>query len=131
MKNISILRNLIIHVIFPLLIGLTLYALSGRLIFPLNLLLRQPIDSTYRLPNLILFNLPDGLWSYAFMSFIILLWRNDSYKNRWIIVVFMVSLGWELGQKIGFINGTFDWVDCLFILIFNVLSIKILKHESI
>jgi hypothetical protein len=131
MKKISILRGINIHVIFPLLIGLTLYTLSGRLIFPLNLLLRQPIDYTYRLPNLILFNLPDGLWSYAFMSFIILLWRNDSYKNRWIIVVFMVSLGWELGQKIGFINGTFDWLDCLFILIFNVLSIKILKHESI
>jgi hypothetical protein len=127
----AILRGLTIHTILPLSIGLTLYTLSGRLIFPLSLLLKQPIYSTFRLHNLILFNLPDGLWSYAFMSFIILLWRNDSYKSRWIIVVFIITLGWELGQKIGFINGTFDWIDCLFILIFNVLSIKILKHESI
>ena len=90
-----------------------------------------PLIDVQHIPQWILFNLPDGLWTYALMSFTLLLWQEDPSvfaAKFWKITAFSLGIALEFGQYLHLIKGTFDWLDILTYLVFNCLSILVFKY---
>ena len=118
----------IIHFIIPITLGTFIYLLfrpESLLVFQwlqtLKLLdfvmiAREIIDVYDKLPNWIVYSLPNGLWSYSFMFFMALIWKDSKNYIKWffILLVVGISLGSEFGQLTGLIPGTFCVVDVFF-----------------
>lgn len=86
-------------------------ALGG---LPALLGLRAMLEPTSQaLPSWVLYSLPDGLWVYAFMSFMLHLWRGARPGPRrfWAAMGPALGMGWEAGQWLGLTPGTFDVMD--------------------
>jgi hypothetical protein len=91
------------------------------------------------LPNWFLFSLPDGLWVFSYVSFILYIWNNklNSQNIFWILFIPFIAIVLEFGQYFKIISGTFDLNDLIFyslgtvlpIFIFNLLfNFKFLKQ---
>jgi hypothetical protein len=116
---------LLCTVILPLALGAAIY-LSARnsapqLVNALPDLLqsalstwRQDVSPT-RLPDWLLFNLPDALWTFAFTSAVFLLWRKSSKTSVCFILVAVLffSVALETFQYFNIVAGTFDPKDIL------------------
>jgi hypothetical protein len=128
-------------VILPLLAGILIYALwRGIHILHVKPLLTSPVTGW------VTFNLPDGLWLYALLSSLVLIWEGSSLKNLvfWTFTALLFSFIAEIAQGWGIVPGTFDWFDMLAYLIAFVLviiqnqkilkslpiTLKILKYEN-
>lgn len=117
-------KNILLHIVLPLLIGGGIY-IGFR---SESLLLFQWIEYTggihlvselrsfttnIPLPDWVLYSLPDALWLYAFTYSILLIWGKQI--NRLSLgclgIVFILGIGHEVGQFYGMIAGTFDPVD--------------------
>ena len=96
-----------------------------------NVMRKMTFQFSDKIPEWILFSLPDGLWifSYVLMLFI---WQNSvSIKNIfWISIIPILAIGSELGQLFGLVIGTFDIADLLFY-IFGMTLPFILFTKSI
>lgn len=59
---------------------------------------------------------PDFAWSYSLTALMTLLWANAPGRARffWIASAFVVSAGWEIGQRFHVVPGAFDPGDLLF-----------------
>jgi len=68
-----------------------------------------------KIPEWILFSLPDGLWIFSYVSLMLFIWQNSvSIKNIfWISIIPILAIGSELGQLFGLVIGTFDIADLL------------------
>src|SRR5690606_24761044 len=68
-----------------------------------------------KIPEWILFSLPDGLWIFSYVSLMLIIWQNSiSLKNIfWILILPFLAISSELGQLFGVIIGTFDFMDLL------------------
>jgi len=68
-----------------------------------------------KIPEWILFSLPDGLWIFSYVSLMLFIWRNSvSIKNIfWISIIPILAIGSEIGQLFGLVSGTFDFADLL------------------
>lgn len=66
----------------------------------------------------LVFNLPDGLWAFGFMSFLIIICRNDTKLIRIVYygIGFLLMMGHEAVQGT-LLPGTFDPLDLLAIII--------------
>ena len=69
-------------------------------------------------PDWVRFNLPDGLWLYAFLLSVTALWTGASGKllpgaRPWLAGAIVVALGHEFGQAVGVTSGTFDFADVI------------------
>ena len=113
-----------IHVVMPIAIGAMIYVLfrtttllvfdwleTVRLLQP-SLHLRQAC-SEIRLPDWLLYSLPDGLWVYALTSWMILIWDRKP-PLPWLLVGIALGLGGELGQLMGIVPGTYQNLDMIF-----------------
>lgn len=61
--------------------------------------------------------LPDGLWAYALLSSVLIIW--DRQKNIfWIIFIYIAAALFEIFQYLHFISGTGDILDILVYYIF-------------
>ncbi|TNE80054.1 MAG: hypothetical protein EP332_08875 [Bacteroidetes bacterium] len=72
------------------------------------------------------YNLPDGLWFYALLSAIILIWGKLPYRNDFFLVfstVFALPYLLETGQYLKWFSGTFDVIDMLVYSAFGLLAI--------
>lgn len=69
----------------------------------------------YKIPEWILFSLPDGLWIFSYVSLMLFIWNNTvSVKNLfWVLIIPLLAIGSEIGQGLGLIPGTFDLADLL------------------
>ncbi|EAR16287.1 MULTISPECIES: hypothetical protein [Robiginitalea] len=69
-----------------------------------------------KLPEWILFSLPDGLWIFSYVCLMLAIWRNSfSFKNAiWILIIPILAISSEIGQYLGLVIGTFDFADLLF-----------------
>ncbi len=79
-------------------------------------------------PRWILGSLPDALWCYACVSFILICWKEGPFffKVFWLSVAIALSLGFELGQLLHIIPGTF----CPYDLVSSMAAIAVaLSHE--
>jgi hypothetical protein len=114
----------VVHVFLPLLLGGSIY-LAAR---PTALAFTNyaSFSWTIYLPNWVVYNLPDGLWSYSFMSFTLIVWCSTTSLNAqlWRITAFSLGTLLEIGQYFHLISGTFDTLDVLIYLLFNLFSIQ-------
>ena len=56
--------------------------------------------------------LPDGLWAYALTSVILIIW-NRGINFLWVILVILLSAGFELLQYFHLVPGTGDVADAI------------------
>ena len=71
-----------------------------------------------KIPEWILFSLPDGLWIFSYVSSMLFIWKNSvTTKNIfWISIIPILAIISETGQYFGLLSGTFDSIDLLFYL---------------
>ena len=80
------------------------------------------------MPNWVIYSLPDGLWTYSFVSSFIFIWNKDSNKwEYWLLIPILISISYELLQYFIIFHDTFDILDFFICLVASVLSILILK----
>jgi hypothetical protein len=68
-----------------------------------------------KIPEWILFSLPDGLWIFSYVNLMLCIWNNVvCFKNLfWVLIIPLLAIGSEIGQGLGLIPGTFDLADLL------------------
>ena len=73
----------------------------------------------------VLYSLPDGLWMYSFMVFIMALWgyKWEGYGKYWIVATGVMGIALEVLQSFISSLGTFDLIDLIFISIASYLAI--------
>lgn len=81
---------------FPLLLGYFVYLLG----------------SYQLLPQLVKNYLPDGLWAYAFISAILIIW-NRQLNYVWLFISFLLAACFELLQHYQLLAGTADIADIM------------------
>jgi hypothetical protein len=96
--------DILLNIILPLLLGIGLYRAAGMV----------------AIPSLVRNYLPDGLWAYAFLSSILLIW-DRAINIAWIIAAFLLAIGYEGAQYEHLIPGTGDIFDVItYFLFFSV-----------
>ena len=82
--------------------------------------------------NWLFFSLPDGLWVYAFTSFMLIVWgfKFSRHSMFWISIGPLLALGGEIGQAFGVVRGTFDPTDLLFCWIGSILPFAICFQQT-
>lgn len=108
----------IIKIIGSLVLGFLIYAC-----FRDNSIFYLGVNMHYA-PDWLVYNLPDGLWTYSMTVFILALWDKHDLNNYiWNLIPLFLSLSYELSQLI-LDMGTFDLCDILFSVIFYCLAIR-------
>lgn len=139
------LRRGFFHVCLPIFAGAAIYAIfrPGNLrmfvwadslgIAPFLMSVRGAAPQGAGIPHWVVYSLPNGLWGYAVMAFLILVWRDSQPFARytWIGCGVALTIGSELGQFFGYVPGTFDGLDLLICLLAVVMSLALLYvHRS-
>ena len=130
------IRTYITHVFLPIFLGGMIYSLfrdTNLVIFRLidhNLLnsfilsLQQrsmPIAGLF--PQWLWYSLPDALWCYACISLCLICWKEGPlfFKAFYLFVAIVLCLGFEVGQLLNMVPGTF----CVYDLIFSISAIAL------
>lgn len=66
-----------------------------------------------QLPSWVLYVLPDMLWVSAFTLIFSSIWGADKSRYYWMLIPIALALSSEMGQKLGFISGTYDSSDII------------------
>ncbi len=84
------------------------------------------------LPDWFLYSLPDGLWLFSYISFLLVVWGNTISKHNihWVLLVPLIAILSEIGQLIKLVPGTFDIVDLGFYLSSTALPILIFANPK-
>ena len=124
-------KNIFCNVLLPLFIGCLIYWAARPSIWAFRGQIKPLIEIQY-VPNWIVYNLPDGLWSYSLMFFTLILWQNSTslYAKFWLAVAFLLGIFLEIGQYFHLIAGTFDWLDIATYFVFNLFSIRQFKSKT-
>jgi hypothetical protein len=69
-------------------------------------------------------HLADGLWAYAFLSCILIIWDRKS-NLAWIVLTIVFSILFELFQYWHLVAGTGDLWDVVVYLLFFLLALQI------
>lgn len=127
----STVRGYLLLVVLPIAIGSAIYVgfrdsniLVFRLFDALGIYLPERLDPG-SLANPIFCSLPDGLWVFAFASWMRLIWGRHWF---WCNLPLSLALGSEIGQLFHIVPGTFDVLDILFYSNGHALS-KRWSHE--
>jgi len=72
------------------------------------------------------YSLPDALWCYACISLSLIYWRKGPvlFKAFWLSAAIIFSLGFEAGQLLNIVPGTFCAYDLLFSISAVVLALS-------
>lgn len=75
--------------------------------------LRQGLGGNIHLPEWMVYSLPQGLWAFGFSLCLGGIWYNGPIKvgYSWLMACLVMVVLWEVFQKVGWISGTFCWVD--------------------
>lgn len=108
--------------------GLLMFSWFGHLgLTPIIQSLRySTLELKQFLPKWVVYSVPDFLWTYSLTAFMVIVWNNKLSSNNffWILAAPLISIIFELGQLFGFIRGTFDLTDLLFILLAAYIPLK-------
>ena len=104
--KLSILQDIFLNSILPVLAGSCLYLMSVNLY----------LSGFWR--N----QLPDGLWAYALISCLLIIW-NRQIKIFWVSMIFFLFILLEGLQYFHFISGTGDWLDIITYFIFSAIPL--------
>ena len=138
-------NNIILfHTLIPMIIGAFIYVTfreKNLLMFSWfdSLGLYGVIDylrlnfSKYNIPSWILFNYPDGVWIYSFVSLMIVVWDKVKSNIRffWFAIAPILGISAELGQFFNILPGTYDQFDLIFCIIGSFLPFVLLKYNKI
>lgn len=106
---------LLIHVLVPLLIGISIYFLCRDLeyLWVMNFIPNSFSFPVNPAPDWVVFNLPDGLWLYSCMNLQLLIWnRKINRKNAgWIFGLPVLAIFSEWLQSEHLLSGTGDQND--------------------
>ena len=103
---------------FDILLNILLPLLAGSLLYSLPALLHR----TILLKN----HLADGLWAYAFLSSILILWQR--VPNRfWITAAFSTAVVFEWLQYLHVFPGTGDVYDVITYFLFFITALSLNK----
>jgi len=98
---------------------------------PIEYLRDSTLPFKDQLPDWFLFSLPDGLWIFSIISFILLIWGNNINKQNlvWIFTIPFIAIASEIGQLFSIVPGTFDAIDLAFYITGAVFPIKIFTNN--
>ncbi len=102
----------------PLAVGALTYALWPRGVAA-ELLARRLGAPAYaglpRPPAWLLGHAADALWAYAMAALVTIVWRGGPARPRaaWTLTAFSVVVAAEVGQRLGWLPGTFNPTDLL------------------
>ena len=138
-------RQIIIGCLFTLLFGGLIYVLfrqdslkmfswfeSINLSNAISELRLFTLPLSIHLPDWFLYSLPDGLWLFSYISFLLVVWSNviSKYNIHWVLLVPLIAVFSEIGQLIKVIPGTFDIIDLGFYLLGTALPILIFSKTN-
>lgn len=112
------MNKILLRVVLPLVLGIFIYAFFRKALgftiidfWGLNELPK----ASFSIPNFVKYNLPDGLWLYAFMNAIILVWKSElnSKSAIWIFTIPTIGFLTELLQAKQLFIGTYDVMDLI------------------
>ena len=109
-------RYIFVHILFPLIISSSVYIFLGtgnqHFFFWLHI---HSLHLSCRVPSFIKNNLPDGLWLYAFIKTLEMIWKKHSEiaMYGWFGIATLLAVLSEFLQKWKIIPGTFDMDDML------------------
>ena len=134
-------NQILLHVIIPMIIGGFIYIIfreENLLMFSWfnSLGAGNLIDflrfhfSKYHIPHWIVFNYPDGVWIYSFVSLMLIIWSKikSNTKFIWLIIVPILGICAEIGQYINLVPGTYDQIDLIFCLMGSLLPFILIKE---
>lgn len=137
-------NNFFIYSIISLVFGTLIYVLlrtSSLKIFSWSKSLGiQLLDSNVRkvmmlispkLPQWLLFSFPDSLWVFSYVCLMLGIWKGviSPLNLFWVGIVPFIAICSELGQFIGFIQGTFDFLDIVFYMMGTILPLLLFKQS--
>lgn len=107
--------KILLHVLLPVLSGTMIYALVRGIPLIDSAQEILPLFPAKYVPAWINYNLPDGLWCYAFLSAISSIWQepNSTGSSLWLGSAIAVIFSSEVFQAYHLIHGTFDWKDLI------------------
>lgn len=84
-----------------------------------------------KLPDILLYSLPDGFWIFSYISLILYLWKNELKTENllWIFMIPLIAILSEIGQLMHIVPGTFDILDLLMYLLGTALPFIIYKKS--
>jgi hypothetical protein len=90
-----------------------------------------PLPVGRGLPSWFSTSLPDALWCYACVSLALICWRDGPrfFKAFWLGIALTLALGFELGQWLQIIPGTFCALDILFSVAAAALAILMARRS--
>lgn len=129
-------KLILTHIFTPILLGTCIYLLfrsENTLLFQWVktiglesfLFALRENSLSIKIPNWLLYSLPDGLWVYAFTTALLLFWQGKN--SFWIWTPIFTSIIFEFAQATKIIQGTFDVLDLLFSAMAFTLS-KLFLH---
>ena len=70
----------------------------------------------HKLPSWFIHSLPDGLWIFSYICFMLFVWGRKIDMNNlfWFTLLPMIAILSEIGQLFGIVPGTFDMIDIVF-----------------
>jgi len=131
-------------IIFALVLGLSIYLICRDIHTPFynwTVLVgcsgivdqaRQLFSSTL-FPDWFIYSLPDGLWMFAFVLFMMMVWdfRFEGIGKVWIISSVCMGISFEICQAFIKGMGAFDWMDMIFLSAGALLPILLFtKHKA-
>ena len=138
------IKDLILLVAFPLLIGTLIYVLfrSNSILFNswikdsgfFTYLLKTRLliqNSNLTLNRYLVYNLPDGLWLFSWLNFLLIIWEFEINKTSRLVIIasFLAAISSELLQGLGFLSGTYDIFD-LFAYVLAIFCVLILFKQK-
>lgn len=74
---------------------------------------RHNLSDNVPLPAWMVYSLPQGLWAFGLSLFMGGIWYDGPQRAgyNWLIVSWSAVMLWEVFQSLGFISGTFCWID--------------------
>lgn len=138
-------KQLIVGHFLTLFIGTLMYVLfrnksilvfdwinSINIIRPINYLREMTIYSKQYLPNWFIFSLPDGLWTFSYVTLVMLIWNNEIKRKNifWLILLPAIAIISEIGQCLKLFPGTFDLNDILFYILGFITPLILFKNKQ-
>ena len=138
-------KQLIVGHFLTLFIGTLMYVLfrnksilvfdwinSINIIRPINYLREMTICSKQYLPNWFIFSLPGGLWTFSYVTLVMLIWNNEIKRKNifWLILLPAIAIISEIGQCLKLFPGTFDLNDILFYILGFITPLILFKNKQ-
>ena len=116
----SPVRFFLVHVAAPLLAGAAVYArlrppvsFADRWLAAHGLVVDHPHVHLTGAARVLAGALPSFVWTYAFTAAVVLVWRGSTSRSvaAWLALTLACALGFEFGQGLGLVPGTFSLGD--------------------